>query len=104
MKYLFDENCSPTNKFLESHPGCESVKYQLGQGVKDEVILQRANKDEYVIVTKDIEFVLDALIVDFNVIYHDVEKVKTFFLKSTTFDKSIISEFKKFDIKLWNYV
>jgi len=39
MKYLFDENCSPTDKFLDAHPGCKNVKYQLRQGVKDEAIL-----------------------------------------------------------------
>ena len=91
MKYLFDENCSPTNKFLEAHPGYENVKYQLGQGIKDDTILQRANKDE---------FALDALINGFYVIYRDVEKLKTSFLRSIVFDESIISDFNKFDIKL----
>ena len=100
MKYLFDENCSPTNKFLDAHLGCENVKYQLGEGVKDNTILQKSNKDEFVIVTRDIEFALDALIDGFYVIYRDVEKLKTFFLRTTTFDESIIIEFNKFDIKL----
>jgi uncharacterized protein YaiI (UPF0178 family) len=100
MKFLFDENCSPTNKFLDAHPGCENVKYQLGQGVKDDTILQRANKDESVIVTRDIEFALDALTDGFYVIYRDVEKLKTSFLKTTIFDESIIIDFNKFEIKL----
>lgn len=100
MKYLFDVNSSVSDKFLESHLGCKNVKYHLGEKEKDETILVRSNKEEYVIVTKDIEFALDALIADFNVIYHDVEKARTFFLKSTVFDESIISEFEKFDIKL----
>lgn len=100
MKYLFDENCSPTDKFLDAHPGCENVKYQHGQGVKDEKILSRANKAEYVIVTRDIEFALDALIEGFYVIYRDVDKLKTSFLKTTGFDENIILDFNKFDIKL----
>lgn len=100
MKYFFDENCSPTNKFLEVHPGCDNVKYRLGQGVKDDTILQRANRDEFVIVTRDIEFALDALIDGFYVIYRDVEKSKTSFLKTTGFDEEIILDFNKFDIKL----
>ena len=74
MKYLFDENCSVTDKFLELHPGCENVKYRLEQGIKDDAILQRANKEEFVIVTKDIEFALYALIAKFKIIYHDVER------------------------------
>ena len=100
MKYLFDENCSPTNKFLEAHPGCKNVKYQLGQGIKDDKILQQSDKDEFVIVTRDIEFALDALTDGFYVIYRDVEKSKTSFLKTSAFDEAIISDFNKFDIKL----
>ncbi|MEC4848980.1 MAG: DUF5615 family PIN-like protein [Nitrosarchaeum sp.] len=100
MKYLFDENCSPTDKFLDAHPGCMNVKYRLGQGAKDETILQQADKNEFVIVTRDIEFALDALIDGFYVIYRDVDKQKTSFLKTTGFDDSIVSDFNKFDIKL----
>lgn len=77
-----------------------TLKFQLGKGVKDDTILQKSNKDEFVIVTRDIEFALNALIDGFYVIYRDVEKLKTSFLKSTTFDESIISDFEKFDIKL----
>jgi len=100
MKFLFDENCSPTNKFLEAHPGCKNVKYQLGEGVKDDTILQKSNKEEFVIVTRDIEFALDALTDGFYVIYRDVEKLKTSFLRTIEFDESIIIDFNKFNIKL----
>ena len=43
---------------------------------------------------------LDALTDGFYVIYHDVEKSKTSFLKTTKFDEAIISDFNRFDIKL----
>jgi len=95
MKYLFDENCSVKKKFLENHPGCDNVKYQLGEGAKDETILQKTNKEEYVIVTKDIGCALDALISGFKVIYHDVDKKEESFLNVSKFDESIISEFQK---------
>ena len=95
MKYLFDENCSVSDKFLDEHPGCENVKYKLGEGTKDETILQRTNKEEYVIVTKDIDCALDALIADFKVIYHDVDKKEENFLTVSRFDESINSEFQK---------
>lgn len=65
MRYLFDENSSPTDKFLETHPECENVKYKDGQGVKDETILARSNNKEHIIVTKDIEFALMHLLLIF---------------------------------------
>ena len=33
LKFLFDENCSPSNKFLETHPICENVKYRLEEAI-----------------------------------------------------------------------
>ena len=95
MKYLFDENCSVSDKFLEQHPGCENVKYKLGEGAKDKTILERTNKEEYVIVTKDIDCALDALIAGFKVIYHEVDKEKDNFLSINKLDESIIAEFQK---------
>jgi len=95
MKYLFDANCSVSDKFLEDHPGCENVKYQLGDGVKDETILEKSDKNEFVIVTRDIECALDALIAGFKVIYHHVDKKEDNFLLASKFDDSVISEFKK---------
>ena len=95
MKYLFDENCSVSNKFLEDHPGCENVKYKHGEGEKDETILQKTNKEEYVIVTKDVDLALDALIASFNVIYYHVEMKKYNFLSPCRLEESIISEFQK---------
>jgi len=99
MKYLFDENCSPSNKFLESHPVCENVKYRLEEGVKDEDILEHVSYEEYVIVTKDIEFALDALIEKFKVIYHDVERNQDYFLQADTLEPEIISEYNSFELK-----
>jgi len=99
MKYLFDENCSVSDKFLELHPGCENVKYHLEQGVKDDTILQRANKEEFVIVTKDIEFALDALIEKFKIIFHDVERNQDYFLQTGTLESEIISEYGGFELK-----
>lgn len=99
MKYLFDENCSMSDKFLELHPGCENVKYNLEQGVKDDTILQRANKNEYVIVTKDIRFALDGLIEKFKIIYHDVERNKDYFLEAKVLESKIISEYRNFGLK-----
>ena len=99
MKYLFDENCSVSDKFLKSYPGCENVKYHLEQGIKDDAILQRANKDEFVIVTKDIEFALDGLIEKFKIIYHDVERNQDYFLQAEVLESEIISEFKSFELK-----
>ena len=95
MKYLFDENCSVSDKFLKDHPGCENVKYKLGERTKDEKILERTNKEEYVIVTKDIDCALDALIAGFKVIYHDVDKEKDNFLSVNKLEESIIAEFQK---------
>jgi len=95
MKYLFDENCSVSDKFLDEHPGCENVKYKIDEGVKDKTILERTNKEEYVIVTKDIDCALDALIVGFKVIYHDVDKEKDNFLSVNKIEEYIIAEFQK---------
>ena len=98
MKYFFDENCSTSDKFLKLYPVCKNVKYNLEQGVKDDAILQRANKDEFVIVTKDIEFVLDGLIKKIKIIYHDVEKNENYFLRAETLESEIITEFKNYEL------
>ena len=82
MKFLFDENCSPSDKFIETHPICENVKYRLEQGVKDEAILEHVSKDDFIIVTKDIRFALDATGKKFKVIYHhESRKQRLFFCK-----------------------
>lgn len=47
MKFLFDENCSPSNKFLDAHPICENVKYRLEEAVGDEDILERVSNEEF---------------------------------------------------------
>ena len=99
MKYLFDENCSPSNKFLESHSVCKNVKYRLEEGVKDEDILEHVSNEEFVIVTKDIRFALDALAKKFKVIYHHVERKKDYFLQTAEFESETISEFKSFELK-----
>ena len=98
-KYLFDENCSVSDKFLELHPGCENVKYYLEPGVKDDAILQKANKNEFVIVTKDILFALDALIEKFKIIYHDDKRNKDCFLQARVLEPEIISEYGNFGLK-----
>ena len=100
MKYLFDENCSVSNKFLEKHPGCQNVKYHIAEGVKDETILQQTNKNEFVIVTKDIELALDALIEGFKIIYHDEETHQNSFLQASELPDAFIEDFKKLGIKL----
>jgi len=89
MRYLIDENMSMSKKFLEEHPNYENVKYWLGEGTKDHEILQKANKAEDIIATKDIEFALDALIEGFRVWYHDQEKNNDHYLKAQTFDPAI---------------
>jgi len=94
LKYLFDENCSVSDKFLEEHPGCENVKYKISKGVKDKTILERTNKDEFLIVTKDIDLALDALIAEFKVVYHEEDKHKDNFLQASKLSDSIISDFK----------
>lgn len=99
MKYLFDENCSVSDKFLELHPGCENVKYHLELGGKDYTILQRANNNEFVIVTKDIEFALAALIEKFKVIYHNDKRNQDYFLKAEILESEIISEYRNLELK-----
>ena len=94
MKYLFDENCSVSDKFLEDHPGCRNVKYHISKGAKDETVLQRTNKDEYVIVTQDTEFALDALIAGFKIIYHEVDRNQDSFLQASELPDSFINDFK----------
>lgn len=99
LKFLFDENCSPSNKFLNAHPICENVKYRLSEGVKDEAILKRISNKEFVIVTKDIRFALDAIAKEFKVIYHNVERNKDYFLQTGEFESKMVSEFKGFELK-----
>lgn len=99
MKYLFDENYSVTDKFLKEHPECQNVKYHISKGVKDETILQLTNKEEFVIVTKDIEFALDALIQGFKIIYHDEENNQDSFLQATELPDSFISDFRGLDLQ-----
>ncbi len=99
IKFLFDENCSPSNKFLELHPVCENVKYRLEEGVKDEAILEHMSNKEFVIITKDIRFALDALSNKFKVIYHHVERNKDYFLQTAEFKSETILEFKSFELK-----
>lgn len=90
MKYLIDENMSMPDKFLAQNSNYENVKYRLGTGVKDPEILQRADKNEDIIATKDIEFALDALIAGFKVWYHDQEKDEDHFLEAQKFDRNIL--------------
>lgn len=99
MKFLFDENCSPSDKFLEAHPVCENVKYRLEEAVKDEDILECISNKEFVIVTKDIRFALDAIAKEFKVIYHHVERNKDYFLQVGEFESQMVSEFKSFELK-----
>ena len=97
MKFLFDENCSPSDKFLKEHPICENVKYRLEQGIKDEAILEHVSNKEFVIVTKDIRFALNAIGKKFKVIYHHVERNKNYFLQAGEFENELVSEFKNFE-------
>ncbi|WP_371504276.1 DUF5615 family PIN-like protein [Nitrosopumilus adriaticus] len=99
MKFLFDENCSPSNKFLETYPVCENVKYRLEEAVEDEDILERVSNEEFVIVTRDIGFALDAIAKKFKVIYHHVYRNKDYFLEAGEFDSKLVSEFKSFEFK-----
>lgn len=99
MRYLFDENCAPSDKFLNTHPICENVKYRLQEGVKDEAILEHVSNEEFVIVTKDIRFALDAISKNFKVIYHHVDRNKDYFLQAGEFESEMISEFKSFEFK-----
>ena len=99
MKFLFDENCSPSNKFLSEHPICENVKYRLEQGVKDEAILEHVSNEEYIIVTKDIRFALDAIGKKFQVIYHHEDRNENYFLQAVEFEPELVSEFKNFEFK-----
>jgi len=99
MKFLFDENCSPSNKFLDAHPVCENVKYRLEEGFKDEDILQHVSNEEFVIVTKDIRFALDAISKKFKVIYHHVDRNKNYFLQAGLFKSELVSEFMSFELK-----
>jgi len=98
LKYLFDENSSVLDKFLKEHPGCENVKYKIAEGVKDKTILDRTNKDEFLIVTKDIDLALDALIAGFKVVYHEEDKNKDNFLQASKLLDSIISGFKSLEL------
>ena len=88
-----------SKKFLEDHPGCENVIYHHKVGEKDETILQKTDKEEYVIVTKDIEFALDALIVGFAVIYHDKKENNNFF-QATQLPHSFITDFIDLGLKI----
>lgn len=99
MKFLFDENCSPSDKFLEAHPICENVKYRLEKAVKDEAILEHVSNKEFVIVTKDIRFALDAIAKEFKVIYHHEDRNKDYFLQAGEFESEMVSEFKSFELK-----
>jgi len=99
MKFLFDENCSPSNKFLDAHPICENVKYRLEQGVKDEAILEHVSNEEFVIVTKDIRFALDAINKKFQIIYHHVDRNEDYFLQAGEFEPELVSEFKNFEFR-----
>lgn len=99
MKFLFDENCSPSNKFLEAHPVCENVKYRLEQGVKDKTILEHVSNNEFVIVTKDIRFALDAISKKFKVIYHHEDRNEDYFLQAGDFEPQMVSEFRSFELK-----
>lgn len=95
MKYLFDENISVSDRFLELNPGCANVKYHLGSGEKDERILKKTNKNEFIIVTKDIDFALHALIAGFKVIYRDVKKNQDHFLDANLLDESDMKGYKQ---------
>jgi len=77
---------SMSNKFLEENPNYENVKYRIGEGAKDPEILKKADKNEDIIATKDIEFALDALIDGFRVWYHDEEKNEDHYLEAQKFE------------------
>jgi rRNA-processing protein FCF1 len=71
MKYLVDENMSKPDKFIKEHPEFENVKHSIGIGAGDEVIMNKAHSEEYVIITKDIGLTLRALIHGVKVWYYD---------------------------------
>ncbi len=99
MEFLVDENSSASDKFLEEHPNYKNVKYHLEQGIKDETILRHSDKSQFIIVTKDTEFALDALIAGFKVWYHDEQKSEDSFLTVNEFDPSKINGFVNFMLK-----
>ena len=71
MKYLVDENISKSDKFLKDHPEYVNVKYQIGQGVEDQEIMQFTEKGKCILYTQDKRFALDALILGLKVWYRD---------------------------------
>lgn len=78
MQYLVDENISKSDKFLQDHPNYRNVKYQIGQAVEDQVIMQYAKDDDYVLYTQDKRFALDALIAGLKVWYHEQDTSKEY--------------------------
>ena len=71
----------------------QECKISYLRGGTDDTILQNTNRDEFVIITKDIEFALDVLIQGFKIIYHDEEKDKKSFLQATELPDSFINDF-----------
>ena len=67
--------------------------------MKDEAILEHVSNEEFVIVTKDIRFALDAISNNFNVIYHHEDRNKDYFLQAGEFEAEIMSEFESFELK-----
>jgi len=78
---------------IEKCESCQRDDMTFEKVVTDDTILQNTNRDEFVIVTKDILFALNALIAGFKIIYSD-DKEQDNFLQATELPDSFINDFK----------
>lgn len=72
-KYLVDENLSKSEKFLKAHSEFVNVKNLMKPGADDELVIEKALSQNFVIVTKDIKLALNSLIKGVKVWYYDAE-------------------------------
>ena len=73
MNYLVDENLSKSDKFLLEHREFRNVKNLMRPGIKDKEIIERAKREDFVILTQDIKLALHCLVTGVKIWYFNVE-------------------------------
>lgn len=81
-RFLLDECLQITNKKLRTRFGYVNATELVKEGTSDDKLLQKAIKENLVIITRDIRFALKAVLLGVEIIFHDNNHTRTLIPKN----------------------
>ncbi|PBO84910.1 MAG: hypothetical protein COA77_06630 [Thaumarchaeota archaeon] len=81
-RFLLDECLQITNKKLRTKFGYVNATELVKEGTSDDKLLQKAIKENLVIITRDIRFALKAVLLGVEIIFHDSNHTRTLIPKN----------------------